>query len=455
LNALVEQEALEKQFFLQQQQLQQQQQQLQQTSFLRGFPGQPGLPPSSNPIGQVHPGRPVSASPPVPAPENQAFLNFMSQKQKMEESVGSSVVKPVVVDSKGPIIATTSDTADTSTSVTVTATTTADSQSKTKNTSEKKDKSPSKKPIPPSDEPAAAVLNKEVKQMHISEPTVVSETPVASVAKKDEGKKREKGPARRVSQVQAEMAANTSSVTATSPIVEQSEQSVPVVKKATPAPWATKVVPSGSPVAKVSEIQEKEQANLKVREKKEQEVAQARVIAEASVLKKEALNAATGTGLPGQWASGTSVPTNNSKKTLAQIMEDEAKLKAAASSAPTANVPKGYAASVAANTSTLASPKTFAAKASAKVKVAKGPVVKPAATNASSTPTTSGNDGWSVVGKGSLNSASTASLNATANVPDKQATPKKNGGVSDSFKSWYRKALLPVSKATSLNGKCK
>ena len=470
--SLTEQEALEREVYMEQvnlymQQQQQQQQQAQQPSFGAFAFGTAPIAPSSFPLGisgatpsvlsgaesffSTQPASappatantfaPVSGATNVTSPDQEAFIKFMNQKQKMSDSTPSSEPEPT-----------------------------------------KRAKSPAKQPSPVKAATQSPV--KEVdsvvemtKKLDVNEPKA---KPVAPSAKK--GKKNEL--AETVADVEQETKAAVAEPVVAAPPV--------VVKKTTPAPWAkpaaaepskaaspVKSPSSDAPKQSLSEIQRAEQEKQKARNAAKQHQAEQKVLEEARHLAALESSAAASQhpalSSVSQWGNtATGAAAGKSKKTLAEIMADEAKQKQNAASLPSANVSKGYAASVSTSSpSTSTGVKSFAKASASKAAavVASGPVLKP--TSASSA---SANDGWSVVGgsgkektpssspsssaapskgptklnySGSPVPASSTATNASGQAPKAAKKPV----VSESFQSWYRKTLFAVSKETSLNGK--
>ncbi|KAJ3359934.1 hypothetical protein HDU91_004764 [Kappamyces sp. JEL0680] len=231
-------------------------------------------------------------------------------------------------------------------------------------------------------------------------------------------------------------------------------------KPAPAAPWAKKPTSADSKPT-LAEIQALEAKKAGERDAAKRAQAQAKILAEAQALAQQEL-AGTESGLGGaQWASAATA--SKPKKTLAEIMADETKQKKAQQQAPASSgAGKGYAASI----GNAAPPRPLAKTASkAAVVAATGPVFKAAAG-----PVSPAGDGWSTVGAKAKSpvtppapavSTSTkapakiqyaggpgsTAVNASGQAPSKPSKPS----VSEGFQSWYRKALLPVSRDSGLN----
>ena len=426
LVSLQEQEALEREFYLEGLRETRQPQPPPQSQFFADTGFKPRF---NNPIGGPNP-----ISPPNPDP--QAFVNFMNQQKHLEQM---AVVQP-----PSPVKQVVSPVAPKENSlykqrITSPPPATENASLHPSNTkagmvgSGPTSPLPVQKPVTPTSKP-------------VQVPTTTLASPVSPI-KKDKNK--------RQSESNESLDQEHSIVSPTQP----HPIAVPKSKKpAAIAPWATK---SEQTKPALKDIQEKEKTTKEKHDKLVQEKAQTRVIQEAKhIAEMEKVEKEPILAQGSQWASSTNLGSNN-KKTLAQIMEDESKLKASDKSTVSSQ-PKGYAQSV--QVAITAAPKASLKTAKAPSVVATGPLLKPS----------SSQDGWNVVT--SKSSRPTSGGNAGANnrdVTTKQPTKLNYNGtapsevvgsagvksptnskprVSESFSTWYRKALFPAARDSSLNG---
>ena len=248
----------------------------------------------------------------------------------------------------------------------------------------------------------------------------------------------------------------------------------PAVQAASqPAPWASAQSRTGPSAAtgvskqlSLQEIQEQEQKEHEEQDRVRQKEAEQQLLAEAQMLAQRKQQGAT-SAIPSQaaWAS-TGSPWNKTaalknvlsagtaspKKSLSEIMQDEAERKNSESSGST-TVGKRYADTI--GPSNVAA-KSWSGRISAVV--ATGPVLKPVLSptyqTAEATP------GWKTAaqqrpptGQSAAHSKPPAVIVApkTASSANAKADPLANMGVSHKFVTWCRSSLLGVQKTSSLN----